>query len=580
VEVAEGASPGPRAWVRFSSAAALVFAVLLIYGQAIRFPFVEWDDPFYLSRNPTVKAGLTAGGVAWAFTTNELANWHPLTWLSLMLDVQLGGPDAALPHATNLLLHALNALLLLLVLARATGRWLPSWIVAALFAVHPLHVESVAWISERKGLLSTFFGLLAVAAYVGYAKRGGVRRYLLVSLCFAASLMAKPMLVTLPVLLLLLDRWPLCRFDAPTGPTRWRLFGEKLPLLALSAGSVALSLIAQEAGGAMRPGESLALSARLANATVACVWYLQKLFVPTNLAALYTHPYLPGGTPWSPTTVLASAALLLAISFVALRARRRPYLLVGWLWYLISLTPTLGFVQLGYQPFADRYSYVPAIGICIALTWGVLDLLRAADGGRRWLRALVGAAAGFSLLVLGLAAWEQVATWRDSFTLFGRILAVSPQDPVAYFKLGNLYRDERNPDGALANYREAIRIHPGFVKAQINLGHELLKLHREAEAIPHFLEAAKSPYSEGKAHRYLGFAYYSLGHPAEAIPYFREAVRLDPDDAHGYNALGAVLEQTGANTEALEAYRKAASLDPAWAAPKASAARLEARLPR
>jgi Flp pilus assembly protein TadD len=551
---------------------ALWLGIALIYGQTLRFPYVEWDDPFYVARNPTVKQGLTGEGVAWAFTTRELANWHPLTWLSLMLDVQIAGPTAKGPHATNVLLHALNTLLLLVVLWRATGRWFASWIVAALFAWHPLHVESVAWISERKGLLSTFFGLLAIGAYVAYAKRGGAGRYVLVFLSFAASLLAKPMLMTLPFLLLLLDFWPLGRIDRSR---RSRILLEKAPLLLLSIGCVAVTFIAQQGGGAMRPGESLALPDRLANALVAPIWYLVKLPWPTNLAPLYTHPYLPGGAPWSPWVILGSAALLIAVSIVTVCARHHPYLRVGWLWYVISLAPTLGILQVGYQPFADRYSYVPLIGISMVLAWSVADGLDALGRDRRWLRFAVAGGAALPLVALGVAAWGQTATWRDSFALFERVVSVSPRDPLAHFKLGNLYRDERNPDRAMQEYREAIRIHPGFVKARMNLGHILLQQNRVEESIPHFLEAAKSPYSEGKAHRYLGFAYYSLGRSAEAIVYFREAVRLDPTDAHGYNALGAALEQTGARDEALEAYRTAAALDASWPVPKANASRLE-----
>lgn len=325
----------------------------------------------------------------------------------------------------------------------------------------------------------------------------------------------------------------------------------------------------------MRPGESLALLDRFANALVATTWYLVKLPWPTDLAPLYTHPYLPGGTPWSPWVILASAAFLTAVSIATLRERHRPYLLVGWLWYLISLAPTLGILQVGYQPFADRYSYVPLIGISIALVWSVADGLEGLGHHRRWLPWVVAGGVALPLVALGVAASRQVATWRDSFALFERVLAVSPRDPLAHFKLGNLYRDEKNLDRAMQEYREAIGIQPDFAKARMNLGHILLEQNRVEESIPHFLEAAKSPYTEGKAHRYLGFAYFSLGNSAEAITYFREAVRLDPKDAHGYNALGAALEKTGMSDEALEAYRKAAALDASWPVPKANASRLE-----
>jgi tetratricopeptide (TPR) repeat protein len=550
--------------MRGASILALLAGIGVVYAQTLWFPFVEWDDTFYVVKNPTVKAGLSWSGVAWAFTTNQLSNWHPLTWLSLQLDAQCFGPTASGFHATNVLLHGIDTLLVLVVLWRATGRWAPSWLVAALFAVHPLHVESVAWISERKGLLSTLFGLLAIWAYLGYVRRGGAGRYLLVAASFAASLLAKPMLVTLPALLLLLDFWPLARL---TQARAWTLVREKLPLLALSGASIVVSFFAQQAGGALRPGEALALSDRIVNAVVALVWYLEKLVWPQGLAALYTHPYLPGGTPWSPAVITASAALLVAVSVAAFRARRWPYLLMGWLWYLISLVPTLGILQLGFQPFADRYSYVPSIGIFIALAWALSDGLDALGASRvsRWAASAV---VGCALLALGAAAHAQVASWKDSFALFDQVLRVSPEDPVAHFKLGNLYRDQRTPELAMKHYREAVRIHPGFMKAQLGIGYMLLLLHQVEASIPHFLEAAKSPYSEGKAHRYLGFVYYKLGRASDSISYFREAVRMDPKDARSWNALAIVLEETGAADEAAEAHRKAAALDAKFRAPE------------
>ncbi len=464
-------------WTFWLSVALLVGATVLVYARVSGFSFVEWDDPEYISRNPMVQSGFTLEGVRWALFSTELANWFPLTGLSFMFETQLFGVSASVHHVTNLALHCLNAILLFVILRRATGRSVASWFVAALFALHPLHVESVAWISERKGLLSTLFALLAIWAYCRYAASRKTWRYGLVVVLFGASLLSKPMLVTLPLLLLLLDVWPLRRVelswrsrDEAGRPSRSRLLIEKVPLLLTSLVYSVVTFYAQDTAGATRGSDLIALPERLANAVVASSWYLEKTVWPADLCALYTHPYLDGGTPLPAWVVVGSALLLMAVSCGVFMARRHPYLAVGWLWYLISLLPVLGLVQVGIQPFADRYSYVPLIGIYIMIVFGLDEGLGRLASTRPWLRGATVVFGALALVGFAVSARQQVETWGSSSRLFSQMLEVSPTNSVAHFKLGNEYRDAGQAEAAIERYQDAIRIHPGFGRARRELG--------------------------------------------------------------------------------------------------------------
>lgn len=436
-------------------AAALCVLAVAVFWRTADFGFVAFDDPRYVLDNPHVLAGLSWSGVRWAFSTSWAANWHPLTWLSLMLDVQVFGPDPGWMHRVSLLWHCADTVLLFLVLRAATGStWRPA-LVAALFAVHPLHVESVAWISERKDVLSAFFWLSAMGAWVRYARRPAVGRYLLVAVAMALGLLAKPMVVTLPAVLLLLDVWPLGRAD-PERPWRsWApgLLLEKLPLLALSLASSAMTLAAQSGGGAVAASARLPLAARMGNALVAWVWYLWKSFWPTSLTAFHPHPAMsPAGIPaWK---VAGAASLLAGVSALAWRERRRrPWLAAGWAWFLVTLLPVIGLVQVGRQGMADRYAYLPIVGIFAMAAWS----LPAASAPTRLAIAAVAAAA---VLALAVAARAQVETWRDTASLFSHATAVDHDNWLAWGNLGLWHFDRGRRDEALRAFLEAVRSAP------------------------------------------------------------------------------------------------------------------------
>ncbi|HEU4382190.1 MAG TPA: hypothetical protein VFR85_01705 [Anaeromyxobacteraceae bacterium] len=450
--------PRRRGWSAALVAPALLALVAAVLWRIGGFGFVAFDDPRYVLENPQVRAGLSWAGLRWAFWATWAANWHPLTWLSLMLDVELFGLDPGWMHRVNVLWHAVDAVILFLVLRSATGSlWRPA-LAAALFAVHPLHVESVAWIAERKDVLSAFFWLAGMAAWVGYARRPGFGRYLLVVGAMALGLLAKPMAVTLPAALLLLDVWPLGRAD-PTRPWRsWapRLLLEKVPLLALSLASSALTLAAQSAGGAVAASARLPLAARIGNALVSYVSYLWKAIWPTSLSAFYPHPAMsPGGIPaWR---IAGAASLLLAISALGLwQWRRRPWLAVGWGWYLVTLLPVIGLVQVGRQGMADRYTYLPLVGILLAVAWS----LPAASALSRPARAALAAASSAAILSLAVASRAQVETWRDTESLFSHAIAVDRDNWLAWGSLGVWHFDHGRADEALRAFLEAVRAAP------------------------------------------------------------------------------------------------------------------------
>jgi tetratricopeptide (TPR) repeat protein len=531
----------------------LAVAVLVVYGQVTSFGFAGVDDSAYVAGNARVLAGPTLDGIAWAFTTFHASNWHPLTWLSLMADAAIGAGDPGTFHRTNLLLHLANTLLAFGVLVRMTGRTGPSAAVAALFAVHPLHVESVAWIAERKDVLSTTFWLLAMVAWVRWAERPSPRRYLAVALALAAGLLAKPMLVTLPFALVLLDVWPLGR-ATPDARGIARSLGEKLPLLLLAAASCTVTLAAQV--GAMRSLERFPLPLRAANAVTSWAWYLGKTVWPADLAVLVPYDRDP-----SAASVVLAVALVAAVSAVAWRQRaERPYLLVGWLWYLGTLAPVLGLVQVGAEPRADRYAYVPLLGIWTAVAWGVADLVRGRD---RRVRILTGAVAAASIVLLAWTARAQVAHWRNAETLFRHAIAVHPEGHRARVGLAvELLRSGRTAE-AIAELGQALAIAPDDVSALANLGAALLEAGQIDGAIERYRVAVGLAPDDHDLRANLGIALARQRRDDEAREAFREALLLDPEAPLAHKGLGLLLAQRGESEDALVHLTRAVEADPA-----------------
>lgn len=505
--------------------AALIAATLVAFSPAMTHEFLLYDDIDYVSENVAVKAGLSWQGAVWAFTTTHTGNWHPLTWLSHMLGVQLVGLDPHLHHLINLVLHALNSALLFLVLNAMTKRMWPSAVVAALFAIHPLHVESVAWIAERKDVLSTLFWILTMSAYRRYARDPSVSRYAPVLLFFSLGLLAKPMLVTLPAVLLLLDYWPLGRLVGSGAVPLRSLLWEKVPLVAIAVGSSVVTFWAQRTGGNVAEVDHVPIGVRLANALVSYATYLEKTIWPQDLAAFYPHPIgLAGGI--SSWRVAVAGLLVLGItSVVLLAARRHRYAAVGWLWYLGTLVPVIGLVQVGQQAMADRYTYVPLIGIFIVIAWGAADLL---EGGRSSRVVLTITGVGV-VTVLSVLTWRQVHYWRDTITLFEHALAVAPANRVAHLQLGAAYARTGRLDEAVAQYSTALAMHPQSVEANNNLGVVLAQAGRANEAASRFREALTLAPNDARLHANLARAYRQQGVVADAVAHYRDAARLDPD---------------------------------------------------
>ena len=532
--------------------AGLVAINLIAYAPVVRYGLVEYDDQEYVADNPQVRAGLTLRGIRWAFTTGHMANWHPLTWLSHMLDVQLFGENAGAYHAVNLLFHVLNTLLLFWILRRMTGSLARSAIVAALFAVHPMHVESVAWVSERKDVLSTFFWLLTTWAYASYVALPRWRSYALVVACFALGLMAKPMLVTLPCALLLLDLWPLRR------PLRFGLVREKLPLLALAVVSSVVTVIAQREGGAVMKLELVPLPVRIANALVAYVQYLRKLLWPVDLAAMYP---MSREMP-DPLALGIALGVLLLITAIAIGLRgRRPYVLVGWLWFLGTLVPVIGIVQVGVQSMADRYSYVPFIGLFVILAWGIPDLAARFPAARVPLR--VGAAA-----VVAACTWlalQQVRYWRSSEALWTRAMAVTPDNYFAQANLAYVLWKQGHSSEAIPLFRESVRIRPDFAEVHNNLGVALAGQGELREALTHFREAARIDQQYLTARENLTATEARLRVLDTGVARAASHARARPNDVAARNEFGAALAAQGRTDEAAEQFREALRIDPAQA---------------
>ena len=564
VRLAAGGCPMSRPGSRRVAAmgAALVVLTLAGFGGVLGNGFVGYDDGVYVAANEQVRNGLRGDAVAWALTATENSNWHPVTWLSHMLDVQLFGLEAGKHHRTSLALHAANVALLFLLLVRMTGAlWRPAF-VAALFAIHPLHVESVAWIAERKDVLSTVFWLLTLGAWLHWLSSRTAARYALVLVFFAFGLMAKPMLVTLPFTLLLLDYWPLKR---ATLPPLWK---EKLPLFAMAAASCVVTVVAQRAGGAIQSLESFTFPERLANASLAYAGYLGKTFWPASLAVFYPYPHAGLASP----AVLGSALLLIGITVAAFRfGATFPYVAFGWLWYVGTLVPVIGLVQVGQQSMADRYTYVPLIGIFVAIAWGLAEL-----GSRsRAARSIVAAGAACSIAGLFVLTRVQVGTWADSVSLFTHALAVTSHNWTAHNNLGGVFSEQGKTEDAIAQFEQALRIRPDFAEGHYNLALALDRSGRLPEAIEQYGEALRLRPDYAEAHYNLGNTLLRSGRLPEAIEQYGSALRLRPDDANAHNNLAIALNRSGRRAEAIAQYREALRIKPDFEAARANLRKAE-----
>jgi tetratricopeptide (TPR) repeat protein len=518
---------------------ALCISIFAVYWQVWDHSFVNYDDTLYVTKNPHVQDGLTFKDITWSLTATHAGNWHPLTWLSHMLDCHLFGMNPGWHHFSSLLFHTANALLLFLALNRMTGGLWRSAFVAGLFALHPLHVESVAWVAERKDVLSTFFLFLTLLSYIWYVERRGFYRYLLTMLCFVLGLMAKPMMVTLPFVLLLLDYWPLGRLPVgrlqgaslpPTDPlvssrnvfSQARpLLWEKIPFFILAAVSSVITYLAQDSHNAVKTLIKFPLECRLANGLVSYINYLAKMVWPRDLAVFYPHP----GQSLPIWQAVLAGLLLLVISIAVIRlGRRYAYLPVGWLWYVGTLVPVIGLVQVGEQAMADRYTYVPLIGLFVIIAWGVPDLL----SGWAYRRTALAITATLVLSVLMVSTWKQLHYWKSSTSLFEHTLAVTENNSVAHFGLGNALLEEGKTAEAIHQYSETLRLDPGYVGARINLGIALLDQGRRADAINHFFEVLKTNPHDVRVHLNLGVALAREGRTAEAMDHYFKASLQDP----------------------------------------------------
>jgi tetratricopeptide (TPR) repeat protein len=529
--------------------AGLLLAIFAVYAQVAQHEFLNYDDDLYVFQNSFVKAGLTLASLKWALTAVVVSNWMPVTLISHMLDCQLFGLASGMHHLTNVLFHALSTVLLFLVLHRSTrARW-PSAFVAFLFALHPLHVESVAWVAERKDVLSTFFWLLALYGYVYYAERPSLRRYLLVAVPFCLGLMSKPMLVTFPFTLLLFDVWPLRR-------TQWpRTVLEKLPLFALSAAAAAITYFTQQSHGAFIL--TLSLGTRLKNALDSYMTYIVQTFLPVRLAAIYSYPNAIATWP-----AVIALLILLMVTVLAIFAwrQKRPYYAVGWFWYLGTLVPVIGLVQVGYTSHADRYTYVSLIGLSLMLAWGAVDLVQKWP----WTQTIViSAAALFGVMCTALAS-TQITYWRDSETVFQHAIDVSPDNWVAHFNLGSYEMTTlKHTADAIPHFQATLRIRPDHAAARDFLGFCLLNTGHASDAVSHLEQVSRIRPNNGDTEASLGEALAKTpGRESEAIAHLQTALRLKPDDFEVNNDLGALMLNGGRISAAIPYLETAARLKP------------------
>ena len=544
--------------MRLKVGLAVVLAALTIavYAPVRDFAFLNYDDNVYVVDNAHIGQGVTRENVVWSFSAFENGNWHPLTLLSHMLDVQFFGLDPGRHHVVNLALHVVNVLLLYGLLAGTTLRPWPSAFVAALFAVHPLNVQTVAWISERKSLLSTAFWLLALLAFVAYRRSPDYRKYLLLLALAALALAAKPMAVTLPLTLVLLDVWPLATpWNGPRSALR-RYLRELSPIVAAALACGVLTLLAQRAASALQTVTSYSWPIRLGSALVAYAWYLEAMIRPAGLAAFYPHPM---ATLASAEIVISALVLAVICAVVVATGRAFPPLAMGWWWYVGTLLPVIGIVQVGSQAYADRYAYVPLVGIFVVVVWSAARLTEGKPA--IWRRAV--AVAGVAVIAaLSLAARAELPYWHDSVSLWERAIEVVPDNALAHNNLGMALVEQDRMSEALGHFQSAVTFAPGDTDARSNLGNALRALKRPAEAVVAYDKALEQSPNDATTHYNLATALVDLARLDEAINHLREAVRLDPAYTKARLLLGALFYQQGRADDALEQFREIARLEP------------------
>jgi protein O-mannosyl-transferase len=530
----------------------LVVIVSIVFVQTLHHDFINYDDDEYITQNAHVLNGLNWADVKWAFTTGHTGYAHPVTWLSHQLDYQMHGGWAGGHHLTSVILHAANSLLLFLFFWRTTNALWPSAFVAAIFAIHPLHVESVAWVAERKDVLSGLFFLLTLHAYVSYVRKREVSRYLLTLCLFTAGILSKPMLVSVPAVLLLLDYWPLKRFGGGKSKVK-SLILEKIPFVLIAVLWSVITFVIQGKYGAVAEAK-LGFGTRVGNAILSYGTYLLNTIWPQNLSLFY--PY-PRALPWAAVILSAAFLVLMSVLCVA-RKKTSPYLVVGWLWYLGMLLPVIGFIQVGEQARADRYTYLPLIGFWVLITWGVVEL----SAKWRWRREILGTLAAVALIVLIPLAHLQASYWRNSETLWNHSLASTEGNYIAHNNLGNDLMYRQRLDEAVPHFQKALEILPSYAEANNNLGFALANTDQWTSAIRYYQIALGTKPDYAKAHNNLAVALAVTGKTDEALGHFHEALRIDPDFADAHANLGHLLLQLGRRDEAAAELTEALRLKP------------------
>jgi len=537
----------------------LILVTTVLYWQVREFDFVNYDDTKYIVDNPHIQNGISFDSIIWAFTTQYFSNWHPLTWLSYLLDFKAFGLWAGGYHLVNLFFHICNTLLLFFVFRKMTGQIWQSGFLAALFALHPLHVESVAWISERKDMLSAFFWLLSIWAYIRYVRRPLWHRYLWVVVLFILGLMSKPMVVTLPFVLLLLDFWPLRRLELDIPETKFYLkiaglIREKIPMFLLAAASAGITFYAQHQGGAVQSFDVLPLSDRLITAVTSYVIYIIKTVYPVKLVVFY--PYLVEISWWNSIVAIMTLASLTGLAIKLLH--RDSYIIIGWLWFLGTMVPVIGLVQVGGQSMADRYMYLPMIGLLIIIAWGIPDLLAYS----RYKRAMVGLLAIITISIISTITWTQVGYWRNSTTLFSHAIGIMPDNVLARNKLGEALSKKGELIQAIPHYEFVLKQNPWNHDALINLGLTLLNMEKPSDATVYFNRVLEISPDDPQALRLSGYAMAAMGNYEQAIQYYVQALKKDQTNAELHFFIGVAYNALTKQSMAVHHYQKAIELKP------------------